>query len=57
MRDIYDHIVTISTIAAVTMTAVALIVRLVFRNQKAVEHNFDISIMEIMDPWRDAYRL
>lgn len=37
MRDIYGHIVTISTIVAVTMAAVALIVRLVSRNQKAVD--------------------
>ena len=37
MRDIYGHIVTISTIVAVTLAAVALIVRLVSRNQKAVD--------------------
>lgn len=37
MRDIYGHIVTISTIVAVTMAAVALIVRLVSRNQKVVD--------------------
>ena len=37
MRDIYGHIVTISTIVAVTMAAVALIVRLVSRNQEAVD--------------------
>ncbi len=37
MRDVYGHIVTISTIVAVTMAAVALIVRLVSRNQKAVD--------------------
>ena len=34
MRDIYGHIVTISTIVAVTMAAVALMVS---RNQKAVD--------------------
>ena len=33
MRDFYGQIVTISTIVAVTMAAVALIVRLVSRNQ------------------------
>lgn len=37
MRDVYGHIVAISTIVAVTMAAVALIVRLVSRNQKAVD--------------------
>ena len=37
MRDFYGQIVTISTIVAVTMAAVALIVRLVSRNQKAVD--------------------
>ena len=37
MRDVYGQIVTISTIVAVTMAAVALIIRLVSRNQKAVD--------------------
>lgn len=37
MRDFYGQIVTISTIVAVTMAAVALIVRLASRNQKAVD--------------------
>ena len=37
MRDFYGQIVAISTIVAVTMAAVALIVRLVSRNQKAVD--------------------
>lgn len=37
MRDFYGHIVAISTIIAVTVSAVALIVRMVSRNQKAVD--------------------
>lgn len=37
MRDFYGKIVAISTIVAVTMAAVALIVRMVSRNQKAVD--------------------
>lgn len=37
MRDFYVHIVAISTIIAVTVAAVALIVRMVSRNQKAVD--------------------
>lgn len=37
MRDFYGQIVAISTIVAGTMAAVALIVRLVSRNQKAVD--------------------
>ena len=37
MRDFYGKIVTISTIVAVTVAAVALIVRMVSRNQKAVD--------------------
>ncbi|MDR1159619.1 MAG: hypothetical protein LBK69_03235 [Syntrophomonadaceae bacterium] len=37
MRDFYGRIVTISTIAAVTTAAVALIVRMVSRNQRAVD--------------------
>lgn len=37
MRDFYGQIVAVSTIVAVTMAAVALIVRLVSRNQKAVD--------------------
>lgn len=37
MRDFYGQIITISTIVAVTMAAVALIVRLVSRNQRAVD--------------------
>lgn len=37
MRDFYGHIVAISTIVAVTVAAVALIVRLVSRNQRAVD--------------------
>ena len=37
MRDFYSKIIAISTIVAVTMSAVALIVRMVSRNQKAVD--------------------
>ena len=37
MRDFYGKIVAISTIIAVTMAAVALVVRMVSRNQKAVD--------------------
>lgn len=37
MKDFYGRIVAISTIVAVTMAAVALVVRMVSRNQKAVD--------------------
>ena len=37
MRDFYVQIVTISTIVAVTAAAVALVVRMVSRNQRAVD--------------------
>ena len=37
MRDFYGQIIAISTIVAVTMSSVSLIVRLVSRNQKAVD--------------------
>lgn len=37
MRDVYGQIVTISTIVAVTVAAVALVVRMVSRNQRAVD--------------------
>ncbi len=37
MRDFYGQIVAISTIVAVTMSATALIVRMVSRNQRAVD--------------------
>ena len=37
MQDIYGHIVAISTIVAVTVAAIALIVRMVSRNQRAVD--------------------
>ena len=37
MRDFYGKIVAISTIVAVTMAAIALIVRMISRNQKAVD--------------------
>ena len=36
MRDVYGHLIGISTIIAVTMAAVALIIRMVSRNQRAV---------------------
>lgn len=37
MRDVYAQIITISTIVAVTAAAVALVVRMVSRNQRAVD--------------------
>lgn len=37
MRDFYSQILAISTIVAVTMAAVALVVRMVSRNQRAVD--------------------
>ncbi len=37
MRDIYTQVVAISTIVAVTVAAIALIVRMVSRNQRAVD--------------------
>lgn len=37
MRDLYGQIITISTIVAVTVAAVALIIRLVSRNQRVVD--------------------
>ena len=37
MQDIYGELVAISTIAAVTMAAVALLVRMISRNQRAVD--------------------
>lgn len=37
MRDVYGQIVGISTIVAVTMAAIALVVRMVSRNQRAVD--------------------
>ena len=37
MKDIYGEIVAISTIVAVTVAAVALVVRMVSRNQRAVD--------------------
>lgn len=37
MRDIYGQLVAISTIVAVTVAAIALIVRMVSRNQRAVD--------------------
>lgn len=37
MRDIYGQVIGISTIVAVTMASIALIVRMVSRNQRAVD--------------------
>jgi len=37
MKDFYGQLIAISTIVAVTMAAVALIVRMVSRNQRAVD--------------------
>ena len=37
MRDVYGQIVGISTIVAVTVAAIALVVRMVSRNQRAVD--------------------
>ena len=37
MRDIYGQLVGISTIVAVTVAAIALLVRMVSRNQSAVD--------------------
>ena len=36
MKDVYGQIVAISTIVAVTVAAIALVVRMVSRNQRAV---------------------
>ena len=37
MKDFYGQLIAISTIVAVTMAAIALIVRMVSRNQRAVD--------------------
>lgn len=37
MRDVYGQVVGISTIVAVTVAAIALVVRMVSRNQRAVD--------------------
>ncbi len=37
MKDVYGELVAISTIVAVTMAAVALLVRMISRNQRAVD--------------------
>lgn len=37
MRDVYGQVVGISTIVAVTVAAIALIVRMISRNQRAVD--------------------
>lgn len=37
MQDVYGHLVAISTIVAVTVAAIALLVRMISRNQRAVD--------------------
>ena len=37
MKDVYGQLVGISTIVAVTMAAIALLVRMISRNQRAVD--------------------
>jgi len=37
MKDVYGELVAISTIVAVTMASIALIIRMVSRNQRAVD--------------------
>ena len=37
MKDIYGELVAISTIVAVTVAAIALLVRMISRNQRAVD--------------------
>ena len=37
MKDIYEELVAISTIVAVTVAAIALLVRMISRNQRAVD--------------------
>lgn len=37
MKDVYGEVVAISTIVAVTVAAIALVVRMVSRNQRAVD--------------------
>lgn len=37
MKDIYGQVVAISTVVAVTVAAIALVVRMVSRNQRAVD--------------------
>ena len=37
MRDVYGHVAAISTIVAVTVAAIALMVRMISRNQRAVD--------------------
>lgn len=37
MRDIYGQLVAISTIVAVTVAAIALLIRMISRNQRAVD--------------------
>ena len=37
MRDVYSQLLGISTIVAVTVAAIALIVRMISRNQRAVD--------------------
>ncbi len=37
MKDVYSEVVSISTIVAVTVAAVALLIRMISRNQRAVD--------------------
>lgn len=37
MKDIYEELVAISTIVAVTVAAIALLVRMISRNKRAVD--------------------
>ena len=43
MQDIYGQVVAISTIVAVTVAAIALIVRMVSRNQRAVDEGYQLA--------------
>ena len=50
MKDFYGQLIAISTIVAVTMAAVALIVRMVSRNQRAV-HEATAWLKRIVITW------
>ena len=56
MRDFYGQILAISTIVAVTMAAVALVVRMVSRNQRAVDKNRNhLDYLEFSRSYRCLY--
>ena len=69
MKDVYGEIVAISTIVAVTVAAIALVVRMVSRNQRAVDEAncnhlacFELArlcgcILTAVDFWRKLHRL